>query len=370
MEPIRVLQVVTIMNRGGLETMLMNYYRKIDRSKIQFDFLVHREERGDYDDEIETMGGRIYRMSSIRPGNYRKYFRELEEFFKSNKQYKVVHSHINENSAFVLRAAKQNNVKCRIAHSHVSGLGFDYKFMFRQYARLVLKNQPTHLFACSKGAGKWLFGKEKMNRNEVTILNNAIDLDKFKYNEKIRNDIRNELTIEQKVVIGHVGRFSPSKNHDFLMDVFSKVHQFNSETVLLLIGEGKVEDKIKRKAKRYGLEDSVMFLGLRGDIDILMNAMDVFVFPSKFEALPVVLIEAQANGLKCFASTGVPTEVNISNTVDFISLDKSAKEWANEIMNCDMKHKDNIFVIKKRGYDISDNVSYLSNMYLKYYDKN
>lgn len=163
MKPIRILQVVTIMNRGGLETMLMNYYRKIDRSQIQFDFMVHRFEEGHYDAEIEKLGGRIYRMPSIRPGNYMKYFRKLDQFFKENKQYKVVHSHINENSSFVLRAARKAGVTARFAHSHLSNLGIDKKLPFRLYARYLMKGAPSHYFACSKEAGSWLFGQKSLH---------------------------------------------------------------------------------------------------------------------------------------------------------------------------------------------------------------
>ena len=176
---VRVLQVATIMNRGGLETMLMNYYRKVDKTKIQFDFMVHRMERGDYDDEIEAMGGRIYRMPQIKPGNYRKYFKELDRFFEEHSEYKVVHSHINENSGFVLRAAKKYGVPCRIAHSHLADLKLDYKYPFRLYGRMYLKPNTNEYFACSKQAGEWLFPNVK---SEITVLNNAVDVDSFKDN--------------------------------------------------------------------------------------------------------------------------------------------------------------------------------------------
>ena len=187
MEPIRILQVVTIMNRGGLETMLMNYYRQMDRSKIQFDFMVHRAEKGHYDDEILSLGGNIYRMPQIRPGNYRLYFKELNDFFSTHPEYKVVHSHINENSSFVLRAAKRAGVPCRIAHSHLSDLGIDLKLPFRLYARFSMKDYPNQYFACSKNAGKWLFGQGVSSSKEITILNNAVNVEEFKFNEKITN---------------------------------------------------------------------------------------------------------------------------------------------------------------------------------------
>ena len=283
MEPIRVLQVVTIMNRGGLETMLMNYYRKIDRSKIQFDFMTNRSERGDYDDEIEALGGRIYRMSPIKPGNYRKYFKELDKFFNEHKEYKVVHSHINENSGFVLRAAKNAGISCRIAHSHLSDLKLDYKYPFRIYARKNLKGNVTDYFACSRRAGEWLFEKKIINSGKITILNNAVDSHKFKINEIIRNKARKDLGIENKKVIGHIGRFNPQKNHKFLIDIFNEVYKKDKDTILLLIGDGYLKEKIQDKVKALGLENGVMFLGVRKDISELMQAMDLFLFPSQFE---------------------------------------------------------------------------------------
>lgn len=364
MKPVRVLQVVTIMNRGGLETMLMNYYRKIDRRKIQFDFMVHRFERGSYDDEIESLGGIIYRMSPIRPGKYRKYFKELDNFFDEHKEYKVIHSHINENSAFVLRAAKNANIPCRIAHNHVAGLGLDYKFPFRMYARLFLKSNANRYFACSKEAGKWLFGESEVESGNVTVINNAIDLEMFSPNTKIRNTMREDLDISDKFVIGHVGRFSKSKNHEFLINVFYEVYKKNNKSILLLVGEGEEIEKIKGKVKKLGIEDCVIFTGLRSDIYNVMQCMDVFVFPSYFEALPVVLIEAQAIGLKAFVSTGVPKEADLTNTIEFLSLDLSAEKWSEKILSSDINRFNNKDILLNKGYSILDNVTWLSNYYL------
>lgn len=367
MKPIRVLQVVTIMNRGGLETMLMNYYRKIDRSKIQFDFITHRSERGHYDDEIEALGGTIYRMSPIKPGNYKKYFIELDEFFEEHKEYKVVHSHINENSGFVLRAAKKAGIKCRIAHNHVSGLGLDYKYLFRMYARFILKDSVNNYFACSNEAAKWLFGKDVFEKKEVEILKNSIDLDIFKFDKKKADEIKKELKIEDKFVIGHVGRFNASKNHDFLIDIFNEINKINNNSILLLVGEGNLKNTIMKKVNKLNLNKKVKFLGLRDDIDKIMSAMDVFAFPSKFEAFPVTLVEAQAIGLKCVVSNGIPKEVNITNKVDFIDLKKDAKIWAEIICNCSKEKYNSKKIIEDKGYDINKNVEWISNFYLKNY---
>ena len=367
MRIIRVLQVVTIMNRGGLETMLMNYYRKLDKTKIQFDFMTNRLERGHYDDEIESLGGKIYRLSPIKPGNYNKYFKELDEFFKEHKEYKVVHSHINENSGFVLKAAKKAGIECRIAHSHLSDLKLDYKYPFRVYARRNLKGNVSDYFACSQRAGEWLFGKEISSSGKVTVLNNAVDTEKFKINKDIRDKVRMELGIEDKKVIGHVGRFNPQKNHEFLIDVFNEVYKKDKGTVLLLIGDGYLKEKIEDKVKKLNLEQGVKFLGVREDIPELMQGMDLFLFPSQFEGLAVVMVEAQAAGLKVITSTGVTKESDITNNVEFIDLSKGAEYWADIVLNSDFKKKDDINLMIKKGYDSTNNVKWLSDFYLKKY---
>lgn len=364
MEPIRILQVVTIMNRGGLETMIMNYYRKIDREKIQFDFMVHRMERGDYDDEIESMGGKIYRMPNIRPGNYRKYFKELDKFFEMHKEYKVVHSHINENSGFVLRAAKEHGIKCRIAHSHLADLKLDYKYPFRMYGRYYLNKNVNEYFACSKEAGSWLF---KNPKKDVVVLNNAVDVDSFIRDNEKRKKFRKKLNVEDKFVIGHVGRFNPQKNHSFLIDIFAEIVKKRKDACLMLIGEGYLMDEIKNKVLKLNLQDNVLFLGLRSDICDLMQAMDLFLFPSLFEGLPVVLVEAQAAGLKIVTSTGVTRESDLTNSLEFYDLKLSPEKWAEKILYLDTKVYDYSDLLKNKGYDANINVNWLTNFYLEYY---
>lgn len=366
MGAIRVLQVVTIMNRGGLETMLMNYYRKLDKTKIQFDFIVHRDERGDYDDEIEQLGGRIYRLSNIKPGSYRKYFAELDDFFKTHQEYKVVHSHINENSGFVLRAAKKYGVKCRIAHSHLADLKLDYKYPFRLYGRHYLVPNANYFYACSKQAGEWLF-RDKVPASQIKVMPNAVDLNEFSFDIDIRESMRESLDLTDKLVIGHVGRFNPQKNHDFLIDIFYEVQKINEDAVLLLIGEGYLFHKIKEKVEQLGINNKVRFLGLRRDIKALMQAMDLFLFPSLFEGLPVVLVEAQAAGLRCITSTGVTAEANLTGDVEFINLDQSPIEWAQCILSKDNKRHDYKDILTAKGYNSEESVQALSKFYLEFY---
>lgn len=366
MKPIRVLQVVTVMNRGGLETMLMNYYRQVDKSQIQFDFIVHRDERGDYDDEIEKLGGQIYRFPNIKPGHYQKYFKQLDEFFKTNKGYRVVHAHINENSGFVLRAAKKYGIPCRIAHSHLADLKLDYKYPFRLYGRHHLTPNTNYFYACSKQAGQWLFGS-KVSQDDVYVMPNAIDLNEFQFDEIRRQQMREDLELTDELVIGHVGRFNPQKNHMFLIDIFNEIQKQHDNSVLLLVGEGYMFDQVKQKVVDLGLSDKVQFLGLRKDISSLMQAMDIFLFPSLFEGLPVVMVEAQAAGLCCITSTGVTKETNITGAVEFIDLKLSAKEWANLILTKDYSRQDYYELLTQEGYSSRQSVQALSQFYLSFY---
>jgi glycosyltransferase involved in cell wall biosynthesis len=352
------------MNRGGLETMLMNYYRQIDRSRIQFDFMVHREEKGHYDDEILRLGGKIYPMPQIRPGNYQLYFKLLDEFFVQHPEYSVVHSHINENSSFVLRSAKQAGVQCRIAHSHLSDLTIDIKLPFRAYARYSMKDNPNRYFACSKKAGAWLFGKERAASKEMIVLNNAVNVEDFKYNDKVRNQIRDEWNAGNKLVLGHVGRFNKQKNHEMLLDIFKAVHEKLPESMLVLVGEGDLRTSIEKKADKLGLSSNVRFLGVRGDIPNLMQGMDLFLFPSLFEGLPVVLVEAQAAGLNCVVSDAVTRESDVTGRIQFISLKDSPDVWASKILASTYEHVDTSQLLRKNGYDTGSMVEWLTGFYL------
>lgn len=362
----RILQVVTVMNRGGLETMLMNYYRKIDRTKMQFDFMVHREEEGDYDEEIKRLGGTIYRMPPIRPGSYQKYFKKLDRFFKKNNSYKVVHAHINENSSFVLRAAHRAGVPCRIAHSHLSDLGIDMKLPFRLYARMSMKNYPNHYFACSKKAGEWLFGRRVANSSMLHVLNNAVNAEDFSFNENVRNEKRKELNVGNRLVIGHIGRFNKQKNHEFLIDIFKNVHDVHPNALLVLVGDGDLKRAIQKKVASLKLQSSVRFLGVRQDIAQLMQAFDIFLFPSLFEGLPVVLVEAQASGLSCIVSDTITAESNITGRMQFLSLNDSPQTWAERILSTSTVHVDTSETIRQAGYDTATMAKWLMNYYFKH----
>jgi glycosyltransferase involved in cell wall biosynthesis len=366
LKPKRILQVVTIMNRGGLETMLMNYYRQINRNLIQFDFMVHRTEEGHYDKEITRLGGKIYRMPQIRPGNYRRYFRLLKHFFMEHPEFKVVHSHINENSSFVLRAAKKAGVPCRIAHSHLSDLGLDMKLPFRLYARSTMKDNPSHYFACSTNAGEWLFGKHKST--QVKVLKNAVNAKEFAFNQNNRNRFRQELGIrDDQLVIGHIGRFNKQKNHSFIIEIFREIKEKRPNTILILVGDGHLRPSIEKKVNELGLASNVRFLGVRSDVSTVMHGVDLFLFPSLFEGLPVVLIEAQAAGLSCIVSDSITKESDITGRVKFINLRDSAETWAEQILTQSFQHVDTKELLRKSGYDTATMAEWLSDYYMENY---
>lgn len=362
-KPVRILHIVAIMNMGGLETMIMNHYRKIDRTKFQFDFLVHRTEQGVFDEEIRALGGQIFYLPKFNPFEIYKYNNALDSFFKDNSQYKIIHSHYNALSMWVLRSAKKHGIPVRIAHSHLAYPKFNYQSPIYWYARKKINKYCTFRFACSQNSGKWLFGEEYSA--EVKIFKNAIPLDDFIFNNITRDKVRKKFGLENNFVIGHVGRFHASKNHNFLMQVFSKVIQQDKSARLLLIGDGNEKKHIEDLAIKLGIKENVIFLGKRTDVADIMQAMDVFVFPSKFEALPVTLVEAQASGLKVIASDNLTKETIFTDLIKFKSIDCDPIKWVNDILDKNSKFsRSNTYEqIKESGYDIKENILYLSKFY-------
>ena len=337
---LRVLQCVNNMHRAGLETMLMNYYRNIDRSQIQFDFLTHRPYRSDYDDEIEMLGGKIYYAPRLVPQNYLSYFSYMKSFFAKHPEYIIVHSHIDAMSYFPLLAAKKSNIPVRIAHSHNTAIDLDYKYPLKQFFRYNISKVATDYLACGQEAGRFLFKQDGVN-----VIPNAVDANRFLYNKETRVKLRAELGLDNCFVIGHVGRFSYQKNHSFLIDVFYEILKSDPNSMLLLIGTGEAETKIKIKVRELGISDNVMFLGVRSDVNNLYQAMDAFVLPSRFEGVPVVGIEAQFSDLPCFFSDDVPKEVAFTSKCHFLNRRSSAKVWAEEIIiTNDMKRQKNEYL--------------------------
>lgn len=366
-EPIRVAQVIGKWLGGGVESVVMNYYRHIDRSKIQFDFICDNDSTNIPYDEIEKLGGRVILVPPYQ--KVFKYQKELKRIFKENK-YKIVHSHINTLSVFPLYAAKCAKVPVRIAHSHSTTNKKEWKKnLLKQVLRPFSKVYATNYMCCSELAGRWLFGNKEYDKGNVYLLNNAIDLDKFKYDEKIRKQKRKELNInDSTLVIGHIGRFVAQKNHTFLIDIFNEVHKQNNDSLLMLVGQGPLMNEIQEKVNNLGLKDSVIFLGQRNDANELYQAMDVFVLPSLYEGLPVVGVEAQASGLLCFLSSDMTKETKVLDSTKFMSLDISSKEWVNRIIEVldGKKRKDSEKEMTNNNFNIKKETKNLEARYYRF----
>ncbi len=352
-EPIRILNIVPNMRAAGIETFIMNIYRNIDRENIQFDFLVHNKKKEFYDDEIEKLGGKIYRLSFKDDKNIFKYIKNLITFFKMHKEYKIVHGHMQSMMPLYLMVAKKSGVKIRIAHSHNGSYEKTIKgFILHLFSRLS-KFYSTNNIACSKIAGEYLFGKKQFD-----IIYNGVEIEKFKFNNKIRENKKKELGIGKNLIILlHVGRFELQKNHDFLIEVFEKYNRINKNSMLLLAGEGKFEDKIREKVKEKKLDRNVKFLGVRNDINEIMQASDIFLLPSLYEGFPVVGVEAQCAGLKCLFSSNISNEIKILDDSVFIDIDNINK-WVNELETCKISNRkekiDDKFNIKKIAKDLEE----------------
>lgn len=353
--PIRIAQIIgkAVGGGGGVEAVVLNYYRHIDKSRVQFDFIIDEDSVFPQEEEIVSLGGKVYRVAPYQ--HIFQNMKDMRQLFCQNK-YQIVHVHLNTMSVFALRVAKRCGVPVRICHNHsTAGKGETKKNLMKYCLRPLGKVYPTHLFACSHFAGEWMFGKKSMAAGEVTVINNAIDVDKFAYRPDVRQQVRDELDLQGKFVIGHAGRFNYQKNHEFLLDIFSEIHKKREDSVLLLAGSGPLETAMKEKAQRLGLAEHVRFLGVRRDIDRLYQAMDVFVFPSLYEGLGVVLVEAQASGLPCFAAQKtVPQEAKLTDLLSFIPLSISPQEWADQILaqRVDSERIDRSDEIRQKGFDI------------------
>ena len=360
--PIRVLHVVTYMGRGGLETMLMNYYRSIDRTKVQFDFLTHREFEADYDAEILSMGGRIYRLPNLNPFS-KTYLSALDRFFGEHPEYRIVHSHLDCMSAIPLKYAKKHGVPVRIAHAHNSNQARDAKYLLKLLYKGRIAPNATRLFACSEEAGRWMFGGK-----DFCVLNNAINARKYTFDADIRREVRRELDLpEDALVVGHVGRFDPQKNHSFLIRIFEKMP---GDARLLLVGDGALRAAAEQLAEDLGIRDRIMFVGVRSDVDRLLQAMDVFLFPSLFEGLPVSIIEAQAAGLPCLISDKVPIECKKTELVTQLPLDEDPEAWAEAVLDAAQTPRtDTHPQLCAAGFDIRANAEWLMDFYLTLYRK-
>ena len=362
--PVRIAHVIGKLRNGGVESVVMNYYRNIDRTKIQYDFIIDSDSSNPVlQDEIESLGGKVIVVPPYqKPAEYHK---ALYRLFTENN-YPLVYSHLNTLSVFPLFAAWRAGVKIRVAHNHsTAGKGEFKRNMMKYTLRPFAKVFPTHLCACSEYAGRWLFGDKAMDSGRVKVWPNAIDTERFAYNESVRDEIRMKLNLTGKFVIGHAGRFMTQKNHNFLMDIFSEIRKRREDSVLLLAGDGPLFNMFRDKVRSAGLSDSVIFLGSVHDMERYYQAMDVFIFPSLYEGLGMAAVEAEISGLPVIASTELPVEAKICDNFHFMPLRDSAVRWAEEALRISDGHvrKDMSIYARESGFDVKTQGERLSEWY-------
>lgn len=361
----KILHYVSIMNRAGEETFLMNVFRKIDREKVQFDFLCTSNKKGNYDAEIKQLGGHIYYVNLLQGSK-----KQLSNFFILKNRLKAL---VKTHSCFEIHtqhamdaflssvAAKQAGFKKVIVHSHNSST--IYNIYTHKIFRILLKELKITRFACSQEAGHWMFGGKAFS-----VIKNGIDLNQFRFNVSVRKKVRKEMNWENKFIVGHVGRFNEQKNHIFLLNSFYLFQKTVPDSLLVLIGEGELKNRIQQDAQKLGIQSKIQFLGVREDVNNLYQGMDLFAFPSLFEGLPVVLVEVQAAGLPAVISDSITKEIDINNNLIRLSINDTENKWAvtfRKIARKKLVRISNIRKLKEAGYDIKDVAKGLQDFYLK-----
>lgn len=348
-----------IMDRGGVSSVIMGYYLNINSDMIQVDFIVHGDRIGERDSEILQRGGRIYRVPQ-KSVNLIENYKQIKRIMLEGK-YDIVHSHADSGNAYILKIAKKCGIKVRVSHSHNTDYTIEnrIRIIYNEIQKRKIRQYATHQWACSKPAGEWLYGRKSV----FEIIPNAIDTNRFSFNTTIRETIRREYMLDNRIVIGHVGRFDFQKNQKFLLNVFYEAAKKNEELSLVFIGEGKDKTILEEKVRQLGLQDKVLFLGQRGDVNCLLSIFDVFAFPSQFEGLGVAVIEAQANGLHCVVSEHVPAETNITGNVKFLPLVTSI--WVEELLKTYNRDEDGKKKIIDHGYDINCVAGLIQKKYLE-----
>ncbi len=344
--------------KGGVESVIMNYYRNIDRDKIQFDFLCNTEIVA-YEDEINSLGGKIYRISARKNG-LMQYKKDMKKFFKEHaKEYSSIWVNISSLANIdYLKYAKKYGISKRIIHSHNSqNMDSFLRGLLHKWNKLFIKYYATDFWSCSKEASTWFYSKKIIESDKYKLINNAIDIEKFRFNEETRERIRKELNIPmESLVIGNVGRFHFQKNHPFIINVFNEISKKDENARLILVGIGEDEEKIKEMVAELKLKDKVLFLGQVNNVNEIMQAMDVLLFPSKFEGLSVTLVEAQASGIPIVCSKNCSSDSKMSDNFYQLSLEESYDNWADFILKVDKENKnnENIELLRKKGFDIKN----------------
>ena len=369
-KPLRVLFFIDRLRLGGIQMLAHDILKHNDPSLMDIEIL-NLDDGQEYPltKTLKDMGVTIHQLKGAwlhSPLDFPHYFKSIDAFFKDHHNYDVVHMHSSSKNYYILKCAAKWNIPVRVAHSHNTGFQSRNPLViaFGNMLKKPMRKYATHWVGCSKMACEWLFGEGCVQRGDAKVILNGIDSTLFVYNEKIRISVRKEMGIENKFVIGHVGRFVNQKNHTFLLDIFAEVAKRREDAVLVLIGIGELMDAMKQKTKDLGIADKVIFAGFRNDRNIIMQGMDSFLFPSLYEGLSVVLIEAQASGLPVFTSDSTTTETRYSPYIKFLSLKQSASEWADEIVKVGrIERKDMTETLDKAGFEIHAMVRNLYKLY-------
>ena len=355
------------MDRGGIETMLMNFYRHVDREQVQFDFLQNKPDPGDYDEEIKALGGRIFTSPGFM--SYGKYIAYMKDLFREHPEYQIIHTHNGSLMLYALKGAQKSNIPVRIAHAHATAVPVGLKNELKKLMRPMIKYAATDYWGCSDAAGKFYFSEKRWNAKHE-LIHNAINIDNFTFNEQARADIRRQYGLGDKFVIGHVGRLAPQKNQKKTLEMFAEAHKMNANTHLVIIGTGELENALKQQTAALGITDAVTFTGVQTNVNEWYSAFDVFVMTSLYEGLPVVAIEAQGTDLPCVLCDTITPEVKITDNVKFLGLYDSAQDWAQAVLSFEPKQRiSRAPELQAAGYDINLEAQRMQQLYLDLHAK-
>ena len=361
--PIRVLCVFAKLDRAGAESMCMNLYRHIDRSKVQFDFVKHTPQKCAFEDEILSLGGRIYEAPQYLVYNHFDYCRWWKRHLAEHPEHQIIHGHFFTIASVYFKICKKMN-RITVGHSHSTPTVSAKKLIAKLRLKVIsayikrIERWSDYCFACSKESGEWLFPNK-----EFIVLNNAIDIEKYKFSQETRQKVRRELNLaDSDFVVGTVGRLTGAKNPDGMIDIFKSVHSKNPSAKFLWVGDGELRESIEQRIKQENLTSSVIMTGVRSDIERILQAMDVFLLPSTFEGLGIAAIEAQAAGMPCFCSDTIPKEVGVTELCSFLPLNQPDL-WADKILSADTQRKDFAQEIRDAGYDINTTSKWLEDFY-------
>lgn len=361
---IKVLQVLGGLNRGGAETMIMNLYRAIDRTKFQFDFVIHTDKTQEYANEVLNLGGKIYVCPKYNGKNHFAYCKWWKQFYKNHPEYKIVHGHMRSTAAIFLSIAKQYGLKT-ISHSHSVSSGTGFSSFVKNLLQLPIRNIADFFMGCSREANEWLFGKKIANSDKCIILNNAIDTSLYDYNSETREKIRSSWNISDEFVVGTVGRITEPKNPCFLIEVFRDLKVINPNAKLVIAGDGDMMPIVKERIKEFELENDSILLGSCDNVPEVLQGLDVFVFPSLWEGLGMAAIEAQAAGLVTICSERIPKAVFVTDLARSLELSSGSKNWAEYINESQIYERNSNYakLVFDAEYDISKTSEILSSIY-------